>query len=195
MKFSYALVVVLAVSACKRVEGEHPRNVLPVQEVVAGVPLIDFNAPGFSCRAPSEWGVPEMKYSQQAGTLFVGPDDPVKKTSARIAVHKYPEFENGRYKDAKEYAETFWQLDQKNEGQPKVEQKKIGDATVFTFHQERKNYRVHGSPKIDYWIRYDYALIPIKGGFFEIVHQAPTDSYEKTLPVFEAVVKSFKPKS
>lgn len=195
MRLSYALIVLLTVSACKRVESGGS-NAVPVQEVVAGVPLIDFNATeaGFSCRAPSDWGVPEKNFKMPGGTLFIGPTDPVKKTSARIAIHKFPESEP-TYNDAQKYAETFWMLDQQNKGQPPIEKKQVGDQTVLTFHQERKFYKVHGSPNIDYWVRYDYALFPVKGGFFEIVHQAPTDSYDKTLPVFEAVVKSFKPKS
>ncbi len=193
MKFFYAMIAILALSACKRAPGDS-RNVLPIQEVVAGVPLIEFHAPEFTCRAPSEWGVPEMQLPKAGGTLFVGPADLVKKTSPRIAIHKFPTYEP-TYNDAQKYAETFWMLDQQNKGQPAIEKMRVGDETVLTFHQERKNYRVHGSPRIDYWIRYDYALFPVKGGFFEIVHEAPTDSFEKTLPVFEAVVKSFKPKS
>ncbi len=37
-------------------------------------------------------------------------------------------------------------------------------------------------------LRYDYALIPVKGGFFAIEHRAPLNAYKVTLPVFEAVV-------
>ncbi len=34
-----------------------------------------------------------------------------------------------------------------------------------------------------------------KNGFFSISHTAPADAYQRTLPIFEAVVKSFQPKS
>ena len=194
MKISYLLIVIAVLSACKRAPRTN-ENVLPIKEVVAGEPLIDYDSPeaGFSCRAPTFWGVPEHHFDKSHGELFSGPLDPVKMTSPRIMIHKFPESEP-IYNDAQKYAETFWELDQQNKGQPLIEKKKIGGVTVITFHQERKNYKVHGSPNIEYWIRYDYALFPVKGGFFEIVHQAPTDSYEKTLPVFEAVVRSFKPK-
>ena len=43
-------------------------------------------------------------------------------------------------------------------------------------------------------LRSDHAIIPIQGGFFAIEHRAPLNAYERTLPVFEAVVRSFNPK-
>ena len=193
MKISFVLMIIAALSACKRAPKPN-ENVLPIQEVVAGEPLIDFSSPeaGFSCRAPSFWGVPESNFKKSDGVLFVGPRDSVKMTSPRITIHRFPESEP-QYNDAQKYAETFWMLDDRK-GQPALERKTFGDISAITFHQERPNYQVHGSPKIQYMIRYDYALFPVKGGFFEIVHQAPTDSYAKTLPVFEAVVRSFRPK-
>ncbi len=196
MRIHFILALVAALSACKRSQNA-AADPVPVKETVAGVPLIDFTSPevGFSCRAPSDWGVPERKFDNKSGIFFVGPLDTVKRTTARITIRKYPEFDpSSQYNDAQKYAETFWQLDPRGK-QPTIEKKDFGGTTVLEFHQERQNYKVHGSPNIDYMIRYDFALIPIKGGFFEIQHSAPTDSCEKTLPVFEAVVRSFKPKT
>ncbi len=76
---------------------------------------------------------------------------------------------------------------------PAIEMRRIGDKDVLFFHEERPFYKPH-SNKAEYALRLDYALIPAPGGFFSIEHRAPANAYEATRPVFEAVVKSFRPK-
>lgn len=185
MKLALALAVVAAFSACKRSAPETADSV-PIKEVVAGVPMIDFEATEtkFSARVPADWGVEQKHLDPKKGVSLSGP----KRTY--ILIYKYPEMDS--YSDARKYAETFWQLDP-NGKQPDITTEKIGDNTVIRFHQERASLKPH-SKTLDKPVRRDYALIPIKGGFFQIMHEAPADGYEPTLPVFEAVVRSFKPK-
>ncbi len=188
--FLFALTIGL--SACKRGAPEKA-DLTPTKEVIGGVEMIDYDAElgTFSCRAPRLWDIREQKIKKSDGVTFVGPRDPATTGSSYITILRYPESAS-RWTDAQKYAESFWRIDTRNK-QPALEKRKIGDAAVIFFHQERPFYKIH-SNKAEYMLRYDYALIPIKGGFFEIEHRAPVNAYEATLPVFEAVVKSFRPK-
>lgn len=187
MKLALALAVFAALSACKR-SPQDGAVAVPTKEVVAGVAMIDFEATEakFSCRVPAEWGVLPGKYFDPSkGLALSGPE------STHITISKYPDLDP-RHKDARRYAETFWMLDPDGK-QPEITREKIGELTVLRFHHERMPYpkRTRNSDRPD---RLDFALIPVKGGFYEIKHSAPVETYQKTLPVFEAVVRSFKPR-
>ena len=188
MKIRLALLAaLLALSACKRA-APTAADSFPVKETAAGVPMIDFDSPeaGFSCRAPRDWGVrPEKYLAASKGAAFTGP-------GGNITILKYPESEPGRT-DAKSYAETFWLVDPKGK-QPEITEETVAGAKILRFHLERAAMIPHSKTMLPPE-RYDYALVPVKGGFFEIQHRAPAGEYQKTLPVFEAVVRSFKPKS
>lgn len=185
MKPLLLLAAVACIAACKR--AAPPADPTPTLETVSGVEMIHYDSEDgtFSILAPKHWGAQEEK-----GTLtFVGPRDP--KTMAYSYITILPS--SPQWTDARKYAESFWQIDPKIK-QPDIEERKIGDATVLFFHQDRPNRMMHNSSRIGYMLRYDYALIPVKGGFYEFEHRAPVNTYAATLPVFESVVKSFKPK-
>lgn len=186
MKPALALAVLVALSACKR-SSQDGAVTVPAQEVVAGVEMIDFisDEAKFFCRVPGEWGVESEKFiARSKGLVLSGPQ------ATHISISKYPDLDP-QYKDARAYAETFWMLSQK--GQPEITQEKTGDQTILRFHYERMPYpkRTRNGDRPE---RLDLALIPVHGGFYEIQHSAPVDTYQKTLPVFESVVRSFKPK-
>lgn len=182
---SAILLALLSLSACKRSETP-ATDPFPVKSMIGDVPLIDFDFPeaGFFCLAPRNWSIQPSKHlDARKGAAFIA-------DSRGISILRYPESES-QWNDAQKYAESFWMIDA-NGKQPEVTKEKSGDNTVYRFHQERAalipHTRKHSKP-----VRYDYALFPIKGGFFEIMHQAPADDYQSTLPVFEAVVRSFRP--
>jgi hypothetical protein len=183
------LVFALAagLTACKRAAPEKV-DLTPTKEVVAGVDLIDYDDEkgAYTCLAPRLWGIHEDN-----GATFVGPRDPKTTGSSYITIIRYPG-SSKRWSDPQKYAESFWQIDPKNK-QPALEKRKIGDNTVIFLHQEQPFYKLHSS-KSEYMLRSDYAIIPIPGGFFTIEHRAPLSAYESTLPIFDAVVRSFKPK-
>lgn len=194
MKIFYLLMfAVLPFSACKRTP-QSSADVAPVKEVIAGVPMIDFvsTEARFSCRAPRDWGMREKFVENKNGAAFVGKSAAPGANFVYISIRRYPESES-IYNDARKYAETFWEIDPQHK-QPEITTEKIGDLYVIRFHQERPYYKPH-SHKLEYMNRYDYALFPIPGGFFEIEHRAISTDYKSTLPVFEAVVRSFKPKT
>ena len=187
MKPALALAVLVAFAACKRSPQEGP-VVVPTREVVAGVAMIDFTSDEakFTARVPGEWGAMPGKYLDPAkGLSLSGP------AATHITIFKYPEI-NDRYKDARAYAESF-PLITPDGKQPEITEERIGENAVLRLHYERMPYpkRTRNSDRPN---RLDFALIPVKDGFYEIQHSASVDTYEKTLPVFEAVVKSFKPK-
>lgn len=185
MKSALALAVLVAFAACKRAPEEGPVAV-PTKEVVAGVAMIDFTSDEakFTARLPGEWGAMPEKYFEPSRGISMWDGK-----ATHITISKYPETDK-QYTDARKYAETFWMLTGKD--QPEITQEKIGDNAVLRLHYERMPFpkRTRNDPPN----RLDYALFPVKGGFYEVRHTAPVDTYQKTLPVFEAVVRSFKPK-
>lgn len=44
-----------------------------------------------------------------------------------------------------------------------------------------------------YWLKAKFIVIKAKDGFYVLAYKSPGESYDKYLPVFEEVVKSFKP--
>lgn len=192
MKFPLVMILAVAVfSACKKSEPENPT---PTKEVAAGFAMIDFDAPkdSFTVRAPSEWGI-DSKPRDGDNISFVS--RPLAACGGRLAFInfvRYPESPTDTKTDARKYAETFWEVTPDNK-QPEVTQKKMGDNEVIQLHYDRPFRKLH-STKIQYMMREDHAFIPVKGGFFQIWHSAPADCYQATIPVFEAVVRSFKPK-
>jgi len=187
MKSALALAVLVIFAACKRATEEGP-VVVPTQEVVAGVEMIDFTSDEakFTCRLPGEWGVREEKHlARSKGISLSGPE------ATHIVIFKYPEI-NDQYKDARVYADSLALITPDGKP-PVVTEEKMGDHNVLRFHYERMPFpkRTRNSDRPN---RIDFALIPVKDGFYEIKHTASVDTYLKTLPVFEAVVRSFKPK-
>ena len=109
---------------------------------------------------------------------------------ASISISKYPN-KSDKYVDAEVYAKSFKEIS----GKPTVYEKKVVEGkTVIRFTRERTARAMH-SKKAAHQVREDVALIVVPGGFFEISHSAPIDTYQNSLPVFEEVVRSFKPKS
>jgi hypothetical protein len=187
-----SVALLLAVSACKKA----PVEVDPVQvkEVIAGVGLIDYDsAKGtFTCRAPGEWKALEHPDRHGIDTVsFFGPLHGPRPTSVTIGVMRFPIGDEGN-KGPEAYAESFWEFTP-DAKPPKRETVEMGGKKVIRFAIEKPYVPIHAR-KAEYIERWDFALVPVKGGFFRIQHKAPKDEYLKTLPIFEAVVRSFKPK-
>jgi hypothetical protein len=186
-----SIAVWVALAACKK-SAPAAVDLTPTKETVAGVNLIDYDSPkgAFTCRAPADWKGREDVDGATDSITFVGPWS--AKGMANIHILQYPHAKNDQWKDADKYAASFWEVASDGK-QPALEKKKIGGNTVTFLHYERPFRKAH-SKKIEYMMREDVALIPVKGGFFEIWHSAPVHMYQETMPVFEAVVRSFKPK-
>lgn len=186
-----ALAVLLVLPGCKQRATE---ELVPIKEIVSGVEMIDYDSPKgtYVCRAPANWKGDELPERYGTDTVsFIGPLTGPRPISVFINVMKYP-LKHETVSDPEAYAESFWELTPDHKP-PKREVLDISGRKVIRFSWERPYRKLH-SNKVEYIERQDIALIPVKGGFFRIDHTAPKDAYQKTLPVFEAVVRSFKPK-
>ena len=137
----------------------------------AGWELTEYSAPdgSFRCLAPARWKVRE----DAGAVMFFGPD------RVSIAVARYPE---GRVKTEGDYAASL-------RGAGPLESASVGGKTVGRLHA-LEAVRPPNSPRVLYEKRLDAALVPAGAGFYAVEHRAPADRYERTLPVFEAVVAS-----
>lgn len=194
MRRSLALLFAAAAafSACKK---NAPENLTPAKEVAAGFAMIDFDPPQgtFAVRAPADWGVREEKGGGDNVSFVSRPLNACQGRLAFIHFLRHPASPEDKTTDAQKYAETFWEVAPDNK-QPDLERRKMGDNDVILFHYELPFRKLH-SKKVEYMTRQDHAFVPVKGGFYHIWHAAPADCYQATLPVFEAVVRSFKPKN
>lgn len=184
------IAILLLLTGCKQTAPE--TDTVPVKEVVSGIGMVDYDAPkgSYACRAPGEWKADELNESYGIDSvMFFGPLNGARPISVFIGIMKYPS-PNERVNNAEAYAKSFELVDFKD---TVYEKRDIGGRQVIFFNRERPFRKLH-STKVEYIERQDIALIPVKGGFFRIDHTAPKDAYQKTLPVFEAVVRSFKPK-
>ena len=155
-----------------------------------GVSLIDYSAATgeFSCRAPGEWRALEDKNTGPR-VMFFGPGVAKYPNSVAISIMRYPD--GGQIKTPKQYWDS---LKLSGQNPSPLETREIGGRTAYALHYDRAQRPLHGYKTL-YMKREDVVLIPVKDGFFAISHAAPAETYERTLPVFEAVVASFQPKT
>ena len=187
---SLVLTVILAAACRKAAAPPKEEAAVPTRAVVAGVPLIDYDAATgeFSCRAPGEWQALEDK-TQGPRVMFFGPGSAKYPRSVAISVLRYPD--GGHIKTPKDFWDSLKISDQ---NPSPLETREVNGRTAYALHYDLAQRPLHGY-KVMYMKREDVVMIPVKDGFYAISHSAPTETYEQTLPVFEAVVASFQPKS
>ena len=183
-----SLTALIVAVACKKIEATSAA--LSTKEVAANAALIDYDSPrgDFTCRAPRFWKAEEGASAADV-ISFIGPPTPRGMTF--IHIFRHPS-KTDRESNARKYAESFREIDPAGK-RPQLETKRISNADVIFFHQERPQPQLH-SKKTVRLERHDYALIPTKNGFFEIIHSAAADHFQETLPIFDAIVRSFKSK-
>jgi hypothetical protein len=185
-----AALVVLA-AACRKPEAAK-EDLVPTKAVVAGERLIDFDERGgaFACRAPAEWKAVEDDYSGGPLVMFFGPMNGPRRGTASISVSRYPAVAD-KIKTPAEFLDMLKLTDRRPS---ELAARQLDGRTVYEVHYETPQRAPRGR-KVLYMNREDAVMIPNKDGFFLISHTAPADAFEATLPVFEAVVESFQPKS
>jgi|CXWL01.1.fsa_nt_gi hypothetical protein len=193
MNLKTALPFLILLSACGRkteTAAETPVKATPV----AGLEFIDYVPPAgtYTCRAPAHWKGEETTDYGPDEVSFIGEVTKglaMESKLVSISISKYPN-KSDKYVDAEAYAKSESVVS----GKPVVYEKKIIEGkTVIRFSHERTARAMH-SKKAPRHVREDVALIVVPGGFFEITHTGPVETYGNTLPVFEEVVRSFKPK-
>lgn len=187
---AFVVLCGLLAAACRKPAPSEESSAVPTRAVVAGVPLIDYDAATgeFSCRAPGEWRTLE---DDKLGprVMFFGPGSAKYPRSVSIAVLRYPD--GGQIKTPKDFYDSLKLTDQ---NPSPLETRSANGRTEYLLHYERPQLPLHGYKTL-YMKREDVVMIPVKDGFYAISHSAPAEIYQQTLPVFEAVVASFRPKS
>ena len=187
-----SLAVLLLSAACRQ---DRPRAAAPdaaaPAAVIAGENMIDFDGAdgSYSCRAPAQWEALEQKSGAPDVMLFGTAAGPLRG-KVTIAIDRYPDGVD-RIKTPQDFYASMKLL---RENPSPLEEKTINGRTVYLVHYDEPQHPPHGW-KVLYMNRVDAALIPSATGFFAVEHSAPKDSYRQTLPIFDEVVASFKPKS
>lgn len=184
------LAVLVAAAACRKPAAPAEPSSPQTREVVAGTALIDYvSAAGdFSCRAPGDWRALEDK-TLGPRVMFFGPGDEKFPRSVQISVLRYPDGGNIRT------PQDFWNsLKVSGRAPSPLESRTVNGRTVYAVHYDEEQRPLHGK-RVLYVKRSDAVLIPAQDGFFAVTHVAPAEIYLRTMPVFDAVVASFQPKS
>ena len=180
--------LVLLAAGCRKSETAKGDSV-PTRAIVAGARLIEFDEQtgAFTCLAPADWKAMEDKETGGPLVMFFGPLEGPRRGQVVISVSRYP---NGadRIKTPQDYRDA---LKITGQAPSPLEKKILNGRAVYTLHH-RSPQRRSGGREVLYMNREDSVMIPYKGGFFEVNHSAPALSYQDTLPLFEALVESFR---
>ena len=153
--------------------------------------MIDYQEPSgaFEVQGPADWQVKEDDRFGPSVSLL-GPGTSKFPRSVSIHVSRYPNIGDPS-PDPKGYYEGI-KLISGYRNVSEFETRAIGGRQVQCYSAEMPRRPLHDR-KVAYYVREDVAIIPIPGGYYRIDHTAPVETYKETLPVFEAVVASFKP--
>lgn len=190
MKRALAVLALLAAAGCRKAPPPDSGSAeVPTRAVVAGVDLIDYDAATgeFSCQAPGHWkALEDDKLGPRV--MFFGPGTAKFPRSVSISVMRYPDGE-----DIKTPKDFYDALKISGQNPSPLETRSAGGRTEYALHYDMPQRPMHGYKTL-YMKREDVVLIPSRDGFFALVHSAPAETYAETLPVFDAVVASFRPK-
>jgi hypothetical protein len=139
----------------------------------------------YSCRVPSKWRVDEED-SWGPSVSFLDPSDG-KPYSHSLSIVRYPSKVDD-YTTVEKYLRRAVPKD------AAVEKTRDGGRVVYRYHLI-KPFLALNNRTVLYQERTDVILLPVQGGFYRLSHAAPESDYRRTLPAFEALVESFRPKS
>lgn len=184
------LSALLLAGACKREEPAKSPQAAPAP-VDAGQEMLPYREPSgaFELLGPATWQVREDD-ELGPGVSLLGPGDSRFPRSVAIDVSRYPNLVD-KSTDPYHYYRGLALIGENRNVTP-FATKTIGGREVRYYSLERPRRPLH-QRKISYHVRVDVAIIPVPGGFFRVDHTAPVEIYRDTLPIFEAVVASFKP--
>ncbi|MDE2489872.1 MAG: hypothetical protein KGM24_03440 [Elusimicrobia bacterium] len=178
-----AVLLVLGAGACRRfLPPKAPKAAAAAS--AAGFALTDFDQKlgEYTCRAPAAWRVLEDPVDAQ-DVMFFGPP------RVSISIGRY----DGRTGPVKTPQDYYKAAKRSGAKVGPLSRDVVGGRAIYRL-SEVEPVRYPNSPKVLYLRRADVALIPAKTGFYAVEHRAPEDGYRATLPVFEAVVDSLKPR-
>lgn len=149
------------------------------------IEVIDYSSydGSFQCRVPADWKLSEDRNGGPLA-MFFGTTSGPQRARVSLSISRYP----GKI-DSIRTPQQYWQSLRRHKPSP-LETHPINTRVVHTTHLQSPQYIGLGHAAV-YMNREDIALIETPKGMFAISHIAPADAYEKTLPIFDAAVKSF----
>jgi hypothetical protein len=193
MMKTLAAVLLALLSGCKEkpAPSASASDELPIVGVVSGLKFVEYKEPSgaFTVNAPAQWKLREDDSLGPSASLL-GPGNDKFPRSVSIHISRYPNTVDKSTDIAKYHQELSLMGSNRNVSPLKSEM--VAGKRVFRYSYERPFRRLH-ERIIRYYNREDIVEIPFDGGFYAIRHVAPVEIYKETLPVFEAVVASFKP--
>ncbi len=185
-----AALAVACAPGCRKspVPGKDPA---PAVAVVTGEKLVDFDERHgeFRCRVPAEWKALEEHGTGGPLLMIYGTASGSLRGKVDIAVTRY-----GSNLDRVKTPQDYWEAMNASGREPSpLETRTAGGRIVYATHLLTPRYPPHGW-KVLAMDREDIVLIPATKGFFALSHSAPADVYRTTLPVFDALVQSFRAK-
>lgn len=163
----------------------------------------------FTCLIPARWELKRDKEGGEKAGIFeirltktdtAKPEDGEKYffPDPLIYVGYYAK-DNNQNKTYEDFMKEYDGLMQKNEGSEKSRYEKPRNITFNGKEMVEHAYEVYQEmPRgplftIKYWLKARFVFLKAKEGFYVLAYKSPREFYDEHLPVFEAVVKSFKP--
>lgn len=187
-RFFFSAVIILGLIGCK--EKSQPLAPQPVKSVGDLIAYRESSG-AFEIAGPPDWQVREDKTFGPSVTLL-GPGNSMYPRSVAIHVTRYPSAA-APSPDPRSYYKSLESIASHRILSPYAK-RTLGGRDVESYAVEAPFRRPH-QRKAAYQRREDVAIIAFPGGFYRIDHAAPVEIYAETLPIFEAVVASFKPGS
>lgn len=162
----------------------------------------------FSCYLPADWKLERDQEGDEKAGIFeitltmpgkTKPEDGEKNFSPDplIYVGFYAK-NNKQNKTYESFIKDYEELALKNEGSDKSHYKKPAQmlfngekamAIEYEVYQEKPNGPL---VTIQYWLKAKFIVINAKEGFYVLAYKSPQKFYDKYLPAFEEVTKTFK---
>ena len=177
-----ALAACLCLSACSRKAASPP----PARQgETPGMAIYQQPQRLFTCQAPPDWRVLEDQGGAQRVT-FLGPTSGATPYSASISIYQYSKA-GSAFDSPQAYA--LAQTTAGGKATP-LKPRSWPGGEAFEFSQVRKGPHI-GALKPE--SRSELTVfIPVRDGFFALVHSAPEGARERTATEFEALVGSFR---
>ncbi len=163
----------------------------------------------FSCLIPVRWKMERDKEGDEKAGIYeitlTRPDDTKPEEGERYFLPKpfiyagYYTKNNNQKKTFERFTADYEKHAQKKQDSDRSRYEKPKDIKFNGREAKEYAYEVYQDiPRgplftTKYWLKAKFIVVKARDGFYVLAYKSPSEFYEKYLPVFEEVVKSFKP--
>ncbi len=160
----------------------------------AGYKMYTMDSNFFSCLIPSEWKIERDADKDKKNSVYKLTLIHPSNSKVNIVL-KYYAPQSG--KNYKEFIETNsktedGKLEGPNEKYEAVKEIKVSGKKAFEINRKFKEFESLESKSESWWLKEKIIVVPAKKGFYTLSFSADENVFQKILPVFDNVVKSFK---